>query len=137
MMIIKFEDFCNNVSCSTKHQSFIRNAADYFFCSAGAAGSPVSDRPAPADPREHPESIVGEISHQTQRPLTSGVQTVQCVTKTTLSHIGSDGCSVHRFGEIFAELSSCPQTPLTAAAEVPFTYTFFVSYPSDMYSCVH
>lgn len=43
-------------------------------CCAGAAGCSVSDRPAPADPGEHPESLVGEISQQTQRALTSAVQ---------------------------------------------------------------
>ncbi|TMS09512.1 Transmembrane protein 68, partial [Larimichthys crocea] len=71
-----------------------------------AAGSPVSDRPAPADPREHLESPVGEISHQTQRPVTSAapqqnrdkvcdasrwLRRLQCAQK----QLKSDGKGVH------------------------------------------
>lgn len=45
-----------------------------FVLFAGAAGSPVSDRPAPEDPREYHESLTGEISYHIQRPLTSALQ---------------------------------------------------------------
>lgn len=45
-----------------------------FVLFAGAAGSPVSDRPAPEDPREYHESPTGEIPYQIQRPLTSALQ---------------------------------------------------------------
>lgn len=78
--------FAKNVSWMAIIYMYCR-AADSIFCCAGAAGSPVSDRPAPTDPREHHESLTGEILHQTQRPLTSAVQqwreTFQCVTNTS------------------------------------------------------
>lgn len=58
-----------------------------FFCSAGAAGGPVTDRPAPEDPREHTKSFVGEISHQTQRPLAS--TTVTDCPEVTLAQMAA------------------------------------------------
>ena len=60
-----------------------------FFCSAGAAGGPVADRPAPEDPREHTESFVGEISHQTQRPLASTTETDCPEPEVTLAQMAA------------------------------------------------
>lgn len=132
--------YCKNVSWMAIISMYCR-AADSIFCHAGAAGSPVSDRPAPTDPREHHESLTGEISHQTQRPLTSAVQqwreTFQCVTNSSHWLRWLQFAQVwwpNMLGYLHAFLR-CPQIPLTAAAEAPFTYMFFVWHLFDMDSC--
>ena len=122
------------VSCTKLYKtSFTRIDFDSVVCFAGAAGSPVSDRPAPADPREHPESLVGEIPHQTQRALTSAVRQQQ---RQTVQRASDQSDTSHRLRrrqcaqvwwpnmlEYLHSFLHCPQTPLTAAAQLPLKYT--------------
>lgn len=53
---------------------FEPNADMNGFCRAGAAGCPVFDRPAPADPGERHESPTGKIPHQKQKSITAALR---------------------------------------------------------------
>ncbi|CAG11629.1 unnamed protein product [Tetraodon nigroviridis] len=87
-----------------------------------AAGSPVFDRPAPADPRKHHESPAGKIPHQKKKAITAALQwrreNVPPVSKKTNHMTLVDRQNVAAYFGIVADL---PLTS-TAAAESSQTH---------------